>query len=205
MAQIRKYAFDTEFAPDGEVLREGVNTPKRLTPEEIAADRATSYESGKRDALAHAEREAAAALRDIADAASAILTRLDAESRAMREDAARIALAAARKISGAALDAFGYERAAAAIESAMDTLRHQPRLVVKLPPASAEILRPRIEEMCQTHAYAGAVLVREDANMGVGEVSIDWSDGVVSTNPNDAAERIDALIEAALASAAMTL
>src|SRR5438477_8324211 len=115
MAQIRKYAFDTEFTPDGGVLRESANAPKRLTPEEIAAERAAAYDSGKRDAIAAAEREAAAALRDIADAASAILTRLDAESRAMREDAARIALAAARKISGAALDAFGYERAAAAI------------------------------------------------------------------------------------------
>ena len=205
MAQIRKYAFDTEFAPDGEVLREGATAPKRLTPEEIAAERASSYESGKRDALAHAERETAAALRAIADATSAILTRLDSESRAMRDDAARIALIASRKIAGAALDAFGPERAAVAIEAAMDTLRHQPRLLVKLSPESAEVLRPRIEKMCEMHAYAGAVLVRVDAGMGAGEVSIDWSDGVVSTNPNDTAQRIDALIEAALASAATPL
>jgi hypothetical protein len=38
------------------------------------------------------------------------------------------------KIAGAALDGFGEERAASAIEAAMDALRHQPRLVVKLPP-----------------------------------------------------------------------
>ena len=81
-----------------------------------------------------AERETAAALQAIADAASAILTRLDAESRAMREEAARIAMIAARKMAGAALDAHGAERAAAAIEAAMDTLRHQPRLLVKLSP-----------------------------------------------------------------------
>jgi len=197
----RRYAFDTEFATDGVVLRENPTLPKRMTPEEIAAERASGYEKGRHDALVDAERETAAALRDIAAAASAILTRLDSESRAMREDAARIALVAARKIAGASLDAFGAERAAAAIQAAMDTLRHQPRLVVKLSPEAAEALRPRIEEMCKTHAYAGAVLVRTEAGLGKGAVIVDWSDGVVSTNPDDAAERIDTLIQAALTSA----
>src|SRR5262249_35874907 len=160
MAQIRKYAFDTEFAADGAGLRERAHMAKRLTPEEIAAERAAAYEGGKKDALVQAERESAAALRDIAAAASAILTRLDAESRAMREEAARVAMIAARKIAGASLDAFGPERAAAAVEAAMDKLRHQPRLVVKLSPQTAEALKPRLEEMRETHAYAGAVLVR---------------------------------------------
>jgi flagellar assembly protein FliH len=202
MAQIRKYAFDTEFALDGAVLRENPAAAKRLTPDEIAAERTAGYESGKKDALAHAERESAAALRDIAAAASAILTHLESESRALREDAARVAMIAAKKIAGASLDAFGAERAAAAIEAAMETLRHQPRLVVKVSPEAAETLRPRIEEMCKTHAYAGAVLVRVEPGLSKGAVSIDWSDGVVSTDPNDAAERIETLIQTALASAA---
>ena len=83
----------------------------------------------------------------------------------MREEAARIALAAARKIAGAALDAFGAERAAAAVEAAMDALRHQPRLVVKLSPDSGRALKPRIAAMCETHAYAGAVLVRAEPGL----------------------------------------
>ena len=62
--------------------------------------------------LAQAERRTAAALEAIADAASAVLTRLDAESHAMRVEAARVAMAAAQKIAGAALDGFGIERAA---------------------------------------------------------------------------------------------
>jgi flagellar assembly protein FliH len=198
LTQIRKFAFDTEFAPSGQVLREGPNTPRRWTPEEIEAERVAAYERGRSDALAEAERAAAAALADLAAAASATLTRLDAESRAMREDAARIAAASARKIAGAALDAFGAERAAAAIEAAMDTLRHHPRLLVKLSPEAAETLGPRIDAMCQTHAYAGAVLVRAEAGMQHGQVSIDWSDGLIRLDPQETAERIDALIDAAL-------
>lgn len=195
MSNIRKYAFDTEFAPDGEIVRE---PPKRITPEEVQAASNEGYERGKDDATAQGERRTAAALEAIADAASAVLTRLNAESHSMRAEAARIALLSAQKIAGAALDAFGVERAAQAIESAMDTLRHQPRLVVKLPADMAEQLRPRIAEMCETHAYASAVLVRAEPGLKTGEVVIDWSDGVIAMDPADATRRIEELIAAAL-------
>jgi len=196
MTQIRKFAFETEFAPDGAIVSQA---PKKLGPDEVEAERAEAYQRGAKDATAQAEREAAAALQALADAASAVLTRLDAESQAMRTEAAQVAMAAARKIAGAALDEFGHARVAEAIEAAMDMLRHQPRLVVKLAPDAAEKLGPRIAEMCETHAYAGAILVRPQPSMRKGEVAIDWSDGVITTNPDDAAQRIEALIEAALA------
>lgn len=196
MANIRKYSFETEFTPDGEIMRE---PPKRITPEEVQAAGTEGYERGKNDATATAERRTAAALEAIADATSAVLTRLNAESHAMRTEAARIALAAAQKIAGAALDAYGIERAAQAVEAAMDALRHQPRLVVKLPPDMAEELKPRITGMCETHAYASAVLVRAEPGLKTGEVVIDWSDGVIAMDPADAARRIEELIDAALA------
>lgn len=195
MTQLRKYAFDKEFAPDGAVLREA---PRRLTPEEIDAERAAAYERGKLDSLAEAEHRIASALEALANAASAALSRLDAESRVMREEAAHLAIAAARKIAGASLDAHGAERAAAAIEAAMDMLRHQPRLVVRLSPEAAEALKPRIDDMCANHAYAGAILVRAEPGLGAGAVSIDWSDGMITLDPEEAAQRIDTLIETAL-------
>jgi hypothetical protein len=43
------------------------------------------------------------------------------------------------------------------------------------------------------------VLVRAEPQMGAGQVSIDWSDGVVAHDPKEAAQRVEALIEAALA------
>lgn len=196
MTNIRKYAFDTEFAPDGAIMRESAS---RITPEQMQSASTDSYERGKNDATAQAERRTAAALEAIADATSAVLTRLNAESHAMRVEATRVAMAAAQKIAGAALDQFGVERAAQAIEAAMDALRHQPRLVVKLPADIAEELKPRIAGMCETHAYAAAVLVRVEPSLKSGEVVIDWSDGVIAMDPTDAARRIEELIDAALA------
>ncbi|MEZ5995644.1 MAG: FliH/SctL family protein [Hyphomonadaceae bacterium] len=195
MSQARKYAFETEFAPDGAIVRDAA---KRITPEEVEAARKEGYDRGRADALADSERRIAAALEALASAASAVLNRLDAESQAMRGEAARLALAAARKIADSALAAYGAERAAAAIEAAMDTLRHQPRLVVRLPTETAEELKPRINEMCERHGYANAVLLRGEPDLRAGDVIIDWSDGVIAMKPEDAAKRIEDLIEAAL-------
>lgn len=195
MTNIRKYAFETEFTADGAVID---HTPKRYEADEVEAERKAAYKRGADDALAAAERQSAAALQALADKSQTLLGKLEDESRAMREEAARLALAAARKIAGAALDAYGAERAAAAIEAVMDALRHQPRLVVKLAPEACESLKPRIDEMAEQHGYAGAILVRGQAGMRAGEVTIDWSDGVVNMSPDDAAKRIEDLIEAAL-------
>jgi flagellar assembly protein FliH len=197
MAQARKYGFETEFAADGKILSEDP-AARRLAPEEVEKQCAAAYERGKKDATAQAERDTAKAVQALADAAGAIVSRLDAESAAMREEAARVASAAARKIAGAALEQFAPDHAQAAIEAAMDALRHQPRLLVKLPAVTAEALRPRLEEMREAHAYGGAILIRDDATMKAGAVSIDWTDGVISIDPTDIAARVDALIDSAL-------
>ena len=201
MAHIRKYVFDTEFTPDGRVLREASAQP-RLTQEDIEAARKRAFEAGQQAAEAEAAREAAAALKQLAAVATSVLSRLDDESRMLRQDAAQLALIAARKIAGAALDKFGVENAAAAVEAAMDTLRQQPRLVVKLAPDAADALRARLEEMCAAHAYAGAVLVRADAARAPGEVAIDWGEGAVAHDPEAVARRIEELIAAALGAGA---
>ena len=60
-------------------------------------------------------------------------------------------------------------------------------------------MKPRITEMCETHAYASAVLVRAEPGLKTGEVTIDWSDGVITMDPADATRRIEELIDAALA------
>lgn len=201
MTQARKYAFDTEFGPDGAIVRASVSRP---TPEMVEVERAAAYERGKQDAIAQAERQAAAALTTLADVASATLSRLDAESRALRDDAAALAFAAARKIAGASLDAYGEARALASVETAMNMLRHQPRLLIKLPPDMIALLNPRLDALRETHAYAGALIVREDSALSAGAVTIDWTDGMVTHDPEEVARRIETIIQDTLADPAAT-
>ncbi len=196
MNTIRKFSFDTEFSPTGDVVREA---PRKFTAEEVEAERQLAYARGAQDATAQAERQAAVALQALADAAKKLLSQLNRERQVMRDEAARLALVAAQKIAGAALEAHGVERAATAIEAAMDQLRHQPRLLVKLAPDAADALKPRIDELAQAHGYGATILVRAQSGLRDGEVVIDWSDGMVAMSPEETAAQIEALIEAALA------
>ena len=81
----------------------------------------------------------------------------------------------------------------------MDALRHQPRLLIKLPESAAEVLLPRVEAMRETHGYAGAILLRTEPKLRAGQISIDWSDGIVHMSAEHTAERIGALIDATFA------
>ncbi len=198
---MRKFAFDVEFAADGEVLSAGTALPRRFTEAELEAAKAEAYARGKDDAYAAAERAAAKALQDIGAHTRKLIATLEDERRALRAEAARASFAAAEKIAGAALSAFGEARALQAIEAALENLRSGPRLIVRLSPALADSLKPRIEKMRAEIGYEGAVLVRADETMSAAAVSLDWADGMVSIDPTAISARIGALVEAALASA----
>lgn len=199
MGEVRKYTFDTEFAPDGAVLRDmKVGVRARLTPEEVEAERAAAFQSGRQDALAAAEHASAEAAQAIMQAAHKLLARLDEETQLLRREAAEAALATARVIAGAALEQFGEARAAAAVSAAMEMLPMQPRFVVRVAPALVDGVKTRLEAAAKDHAFAGAVLVRGEDRLAKGDVAIDWSHGAVLIERADIEARARALVEAAL-------
>ncbi len=201
-APARKYMFETEFAADGTIVRDARENVRRYSAEDIEAERAISYARGQKDAVVAAERALTEALRECAAAVHGTLAKLNADQRAMRAEAAKVALAAARKIAGAALDQFGEARVLGAIEAAMETLRHGPRLVVKVAPDLVEGVRTRLAPIVEENFYAGAILVRGAAGMRGGDASIEWADGLIEIDNEEAQRRLEALIVAALAETA---
>jgi len=199
MGEVRKFAFDREFAPDGTVLRDaaaGVRT--HLTAEEVEAERAAAFKCGQQEASVAAERSAAEAAQAIMQSARALLARLDEETQLLRREAAQVALTAARAIAGAALDEFGEARAAAAAAAAMEALPASPRLIVRVAPSVIEGVRTRLEAAAKDHAFAGAVLIRADEALTAGDVTIDWTEGVIAIERADIELRVAALVETAL-------
>lgn len=200
--QATPFSFDTEFAPDGTIVREGGRPRTLFTANEVEAARSEAYAAGKQDALAQAEKRAAEALNSLARQVERLLSAYDAEARTLRTEAAALALAAARKVAGEALDRFGAERAEAAVAEAMDALRHGPRLIVRLPEAMAGLLAPRLEAAAARAGFAGALLVRGEPGLAAGDVALDWTDGLIAHDRAEAFARIDAIITRALSAPA---
>lgn len=192
------FAFDTEFAPDGTIVREGGRPRTLFTSDEVEAARAEAFAAGKSDAAALAERRNAEAVQQLAAGVQRLIGTLEAEARQLRDEATALALAAARKIAGEALDRFGAERVETIVAEAMDSLRHGPRLIVRLPEGMAGLLAPRLEAAAERAGFSGALLVRGEPGLATGDVTLDWTDGMIVVSRAEAIARIEDIINRAL-------
>jgi flagellar assembly protein FliH len=132
----KPFAFDREFAPDGTVLRDGDAIRRVLTEDEAQAMAASAAEQARASEEAEAARASAEALRQVSAKLQALIAQLNAESEALREDAARLAVAAARAIAGKALEQYGAETIEACAKEALTDLRAEPRIAVRVAPTS---------------------------------------------------------------------
>jgi len=193
----KRFTFDTTFE-GGQVVTPA--RPKRaFTPEEVEAVRAEAFAAGERSAVARAEAEAAAAVAAAAAAAREGLGALARIAHDHRAASADLAMAAARKIAGAALDAFPQAPASAAFEALARELEAVPRLLVSTAPGGAEALQAALDRAAQVAGYPGQIVVRADAACAPAAFIFDWGDGRAQFDPETAAARVAEAVDAALA------
>jgi len=196
----QKFEFTKEFAPDGEVLRDGDRLKRVFNEAELNA----RIEAAVAEALAAEEARAgeaqAQALRDVAGRMQAILGRLDAEAEAMRADAVGLALVAARRIAGAALEEFGAETVERCAADALADLRGEPRLNIRVHPSLAEAVSDKVAAEADRLGFDGAVVVRGDPETPSGDCVLEWRSGAVERTAADIETRIEHIVETWLAS-----
>jgi len=193
----RKFIFDTVF--DGDRVITAPRPKRAFTPEEVEIVRAEAFAEGERSAVARAEARAAEVLATIARDAGGALVALAQVAHAHRSESARLALAAANKIAGAALERFPEAPVVAALEALSVELQSAPRLVVRTSPEDAERARPALERAAQMAGVAGQILVKADPALPPAAFGFDWGDGRATFDAADAAARVGEALEAALA------
>jgi flagellar assembly protein FliH len=196
---VRKFTFDTEFSHSGEVFRVEAARRASFTPGEVEHERQIAYAQGQADAMVKAEEALAHAAQTLARQAQLIVGHLSRDSATLRQEATMLALAAARKIAGTAIDQFGEETIAAAVEDALSHLRHGPRVAVRVAPDIAEKMTPRLEDAARSVGFEGGLAVRADASVAPGDVSIEWAGGAVILEHAETAARVEEAIMRRLA------
>ncbi|HTI66842.1 MAG TPA: flagellar assembly protein FliH [Caulobacteraceae bacterium] len=197
-ASHRPFGFDTVF--EGDLVHEPRRPKRSYTPDEVEAVRAEAYAEGQTSAVARAEAEAARALHDAAAAARVALTTLAEIAHEHRSGSARLALAAAHKIADAALDRFPEAPAAAAIEALSREIEACPRLLVTAAPSDAPRLEKALEEAAVRAGFPGRIVLKAEPGCTRAAFLFDWGEGRASFDPEAAASRVEAALEAALAS-----
>ncbi len=187
----KPFAFDREFAADGTVLRDGEKIKKVLTEAEARALADQAAEQARQGEEAEAARAAAEAFKQVAARLQALHARLDQESEALREDAARLALAAARAIAGAALEHYGEETVTACVTDALSDLRAEPRIAVRVAPPLADPVADRLYAFAEEQGLDGAVVVRADDEVGAGDCVVEWRAGAIERTASEIEARIE--------------
>ncbi len=186
----KPFAFDREFAPDGTVLRDGERIRRVLTEDEAQAMAADAAEQARATEESEAARASAEALRQVSAKLQALIAQLNAESEALREDAARLAVAAASAIAGKALEQYGSETIEACAKEALTDLRAEPRVAVRVAPHLADAIGERLYAFAEAEGLDGAVVVRADDEVAHGDCVLEWRAGTVERTAADIEARI---------------
>src|SRR3954463_16575520 len=187
-----KFTFDTEFRADSDVVSPAARARRKqtMTVEEIesmlARAQAEGAQAGQVRASEHIERTVAA----LTIALRAALDQSAAQIEAVREEAADLALAAAKKLAAAALSALPAGDVEAALRGAMHQAMGEPRITLRAPAAVIEAIKDRVEAIGHEEGYEGRVLLAADPALSGADCRIEWRGG--------GSERKEAAIEAAL-------
>jgi flagellar assembly protein FliH len=188
----RKFTFDTEFA--GGESRQAPAAQARqkqtLTTEELENLKTLARHEGANGAQIRAAEALERGIAALTISVRAALDTSHAEIEALRDEAARLALAMARKIAPAALAALPAGDVEIALRQAMHQAIAEPRITLRAAPAVIEVLEPRLSDIAHEEGYDGRVLFAADPAMTGADCRIEWRGG--------GAERSEQIIEEAL-------
>lgn len=195
MTQTSPFQFATEFTPSGEVLS-GPDKKffSREEADEIATKARAEAEVRGRQA---AEAKGFAAVDRIVVNLAPVAAQLSAVAEQLRSEAAELAMIAARKIAGAALDRNGEEVAAQAIADVIRQLKMSPTVTVSVAPEAHAEMERRLEQL-RAKGIGGAITFVPDASAKPGDWRVTWAEGSAGFTRTGVETAIDAIITARL-------
>ena len=196
MSDVQKFLFDTQFDTPPPALEPDVlpELEPELPPEppaptfsedEMAAARAVAraegidegLQRGRDEALSGIEQNQARLSAAIADRLDELLSGQQSAFARQRDMTIQIALAIARKILPATMQARGCDEIEAMVAQILGELVSEPRLTVYVADAQLETVRARIDALAGQRGFSGKIIYNGDATLGVCDCRIEWTDG----------------------------
>jgi flagellar biosynthesis/type III secretory pathway protein FliH len=190
-ASRRTFAFQTEFTPAGDIV--GGANRKFYTRDEVDQMSASARSEGEKQAQARGY----ASIDRMTGHLAPVAPQIAALAETLRREAAELAMIAASRIAGHALDANGIKVAAEAIASAVRLLKNAPNVVVSAAPDAAPEIDRRLDAL-RKEGRVSAVAFAPDPKAKPGDWRVEWAEGSVGFSRDDVEAAINAVIEARL-------
>jgi flagellar assembly protein FliH len=195
MTQTSPFQFATEFSPDGEVLSGPAR--KYFSREEADQLAAKARADGEARAKQATEAKGFASVDRIVVTLAPVAAQLSAVAEQLRADAAELAMIAAKRIAGAALDRQGEEAAAAAIADVVRQLKLTPVVTVAIAPDSIPAVERRLEQL-RAKGVGASVTFAPDPAAKPGDWRVEWAEGSTGFSRDAVEAAIDKIIKARL-------
>jgi flagellar assembly protein FliH len=191
-----KFTFDTEFAggEDRRAPTAQARQKQTLTLEELENLKTLARHEGESSAQIRATEALERSLAAMTISVRAALDTSHAEIEALRDEAAKLALAMARKIAPAALAALPTGDVEIALRQAMHQAIAEPRITLRAAPQVIEVLEPRLTDIAHEEGYDGRVLFAADPTMTGADCRIEWRGGGAERSEQTIEEALSALI-----------
>lgn len=189
------FAFETEFTPAGDVV--GGPQRKYYSREEADQLAAKALADGEARARQTAEVRGFASVDRIVAHLSPVSAQLAQLADTLRREAAELALIAAKKIAGEALDKAGAEAAAAAIAETVRLLKHNPVITVSLAPESIPEVERRMDQLRRAGRAVDMNFIADPAAKP-GDWCVEWAEGSTGFSRDQVEAAIDAVVNARL-------
>jgi len=191
-----KFTFDVEFRPDGDLASNAARArqKKAYTVDEIDALSARAREQGMKAGQVRALEAQVSEIAQLIGVLRDVAVRSSRATDEVREEAAMLALAAARKLAAAAIDQIPSADVENALRHALHQAVGEPRIVLHTSPQVAELLKPRLSEIAHEEGFEGRVIVSGDHGLANADCRLEWRGGGAERSENAIAAAIADLI-----------
>ena len=179
----RRFLFDLSF--DNEVALR--NMPKKekekptFSEEDLAAAKKEALEAGvaagKNAMLDSQQQQMNLMLSALENKLKNILDQATDYHDKQMSQMRQIALVIMRKLMPAYVEKHGFAEIEKIIEGTIVDMNQEPRLVIRVAQEQFEQANERLSALAQQQAYAGKLIILEDADLASSDCRIEWADG----------------------------
>jgi flagellar assembly protein FliH len=187
-----KFNFDTEFRPEGDLVSNAARARQRkvFTQEEIDQMFAKARGEGLKAGQVRAAEALAVTVANLVETVRATLAGAHQEIEILREEAARIAFTAARKLAPVAIASFPTGDVEEALREAIHQAIGEPRIVLRASQTVIDALSGKLAQIAHDEGFEGRIVTSADPGIVGADCRIEWRGG--------GAERSLAVLEAAV-------
>lgn len=211
MAEPTKFLFNRNFDDEGPMAEEKEQEETKaeeaeqeaevptFSEEDLKVAREEGFTSGKemgiREAADATERQAAEALTAISGRLSELFRIQELANETTEHDAISVAASIARKVLPGLYRHHAYSEVERFVETAMELLRDEPRVTIRINEELREPLARRMEAITAAGGFEGRLVLLAEADISPGDCKIEWTNGGGERSEAALWKEIDAIIE----------